>query len=331
MIKAIRPKIVAIIGPTASGKSKLAIKLAHKFGGEIVSADSRQIYRGMDIGTAKLPLGKIPNFPACAEASAGRQFPISKIHLIDIKNPDENYTAADYKKDAIAAIRKILRKGKLPILVGGTGLYVKAVTDNLDIPAVVADEKLRRRLESEAKKRGLDFLFKKLVKLDPEAAYIVDPKNPRRVIRALEVTIKTGKPFSAQRRRGEPLFDSFIIGIKTPGGMLSKKINARVDEMIKNDLVGEAENLLERYGPSHKAFDSIGYREVIHYLNGELVLDEAVELIKKNTKNYAKRQMTWFRKDKNIHWVGGEKAAFELTKKFLIGQGSCSFSRNRVK
>ncbi len=297
-----RPKIIVIVGPTASGKTALAVKIAKKFNGEIVSADSRQIYRGMNIGTAK---------PTRRETAAIPHY------LINIKNPDEDYTAAEYKKGAIAAIKKILRKGKLPILVGGTGLYVRAVTDNLDIPAVAANQKLRLWLESEAKKRGLDYLFKKLVELDPEAAYIVDPKNPRRIIRALEIAIKTGKPFSRQRKKGKSLFDILQVGMNIPRGQLKKQINARVDEMVRNGLIDEVRNLIGKYGPNLRTFSAIGYREIIEYLRNEISFKEAVRSIKTNTWHYAKRQMTWFKRDKSIKWLTQKQDVRVLIKHFL--------------
>ena len=308
------PKIIVIVGPTASGKSALAIKIAKKFNGEIISADSRQIYRGMDIGTAKPKVqgtSGISNF----------QFIISKKishYLIDIKNPDENYTVAEYKQDAIKAINKILKKKKLPILVGGTGLYIISVIDNLNIPEVAPDQKLRKKLEKEIEKYGLKYVFEKLIKLDPEAAYIVDPNNPRRIIRALEVAIKTKKPFSVQRKAGKPLFDFLEIGINWPKNILNKRINKRVDLMIEEGLVSEVKNLIKKYGSKQQSFDAIGYREIINYLNKKTTLNEAKNLIKKNTRHYAKRQMTWFRKNKRIHWIRNEKETEKLVKNFLF-------------
>ena len=292
----------------------MAIKIAKKFNGEIISADSRQIYRGMDIGTAKPKVqgtSGISNF----------QFIISKKishYLIDIKNPDENYTVAEYKQDAIKAINKILKKKKLPILVGGTGLYIKSVIDNLNIPEVAPDQKLRKKLEKEIEKYGLKYVFEKLIKLDPEAAYIVDPNNPRRIIRALEVAIKTKKPFSVQRKAGKPLFDFLEIGINWPKNILNKRINKRVDLMIEEGLVSEVKNLIKKYGSKQQSFDAIGYREIINYLNKKTTLNEAKNLIKKNTRHYAKRQMTWFRKNKRIHWIRNEKETEKLVKNFLF-------------
>ncbi len=338
------PKILVIVGPTASGKTALVTKLAKKLNGEVVSADSRQIYRGMDIGTAKPPRDGSWVTSHGSRVRSNIKNQISKIyhsegiphHLIDIKNPDEDYTVADYKRDAVRAIKKILAKGKLPILVGGTGLYVKAVVENLDIPKVKENPQLRLELEAELGERGLDALFKKLLALDPKAAYIVDPKNPRRVIRALEVAITTGKPFTAQRKKKKPLFDACVIGINTPPETLKKRIESRVDEMIKSGFVEEVKNLYSKYGKA-KAFEAIGYREIIEYLeycrpresgNPEhkkmvsrfpafawlwtgrhgndkkmQTLVEAIAQIKVNTWHYAKRQMTWFRKDRNILWI----------------------------
>ena len=181
-----KPRIVAIMGPTASGKTALAVAVAKRFNGEVVSADSRQVYRGMDIGTAK---------PSPEEMRAVPH------HLIDIKNPDEDYTVAEYKDDALAAISAILHRGRLPVLAGGTGLYLRAVLDNLDIPKAEADPTLRAELEREIQEKGLDAVFKKLLTLDPDAANEVDGRNPRRVVRALEVAITTGEPFTAQRKK----------------------------------------------------------------------------------------------------------------------------------
>jgi len=297
----------------------LAIKIAKKFNGEIVSADSRQVYRGMDIGTAKL---------------MKKDMATVTHYLIDIKNPDEHYTAAEYKKDAIKAINEILKKRKLPILVGGTGLYVKAVIDNLEIPRVKPDLKLRQNLELRIKNYGLKSVYDELINLDPEAAYIVDPKNPRRIIRALEIAIKTKKPFSAQRKAGKLLFDFLEIGINIPRKELNNCINERVDLMIKNGLIEEVKNLIKKYSAESQSFDAIGYREIIEciknkkcgyssdrktsYTFNRNIPEEIKNLIKKNTINYAERQITWFKKDKRINWIADQKQAETLIKKFLL-------------
>lgn len=297
-----KPKIIAIVGPTASGKTPLSVEIARRFKGEVVSADSRQVYRGLDIGTGKITRREMRGVPH---------------HLLDIKNPNEPYTVADYKRDALRAIRAILKKKKLPILVGGTGLYVRAVTENLDIPRVKQDVELRRNLEARIEEKGLGALFRELVRLDPEVAYIVDPKNPRRVVRALEVVLQTGKPFSAQRTRGKPLFAVLKIGIALPKEALQKRITERVRAMVRKGLFREVKNLVAKYGPDCRALDAIGYREIIAHLEGKLSLAEAVELTKRNTSRYAKRQMTWFRKDREIWWVNSAKQAERIVKEFL--------------
>ncbi|MCX6721458.1 MAG: tRNA (adenosine(37)-N6)-dimethylallyltransferase MiaA, partial [Candidatus Staskawiczbacteria bacterium] len=268
---------------------------------------SRQVYKGMDIGTAKpLDLEGVPHW------------------MLDIKNPNQLYSVGEYKKDAIKIIHQILKRKKLPILVGGTGLYIKAVAENLDIPKVEANPLLRTKIEREIQKNGLDFVFKKLIKLDPEAAYIVDPKNPRRVIRALEITLLTKKPFSRQRKMGSPLFDVLEIGVSMPEKKLRDRINQRVGQMVKNGLVEEVKELIKKYGADQQAFDAIGYREIIEYLNPEkngagnkTTLEQALENIKINTWHYAKRQMTWFKKDKKIHWIDNQKDASRLIDTFL--------------
>ncbi|MCX6702542.1 MAG: tRNA (adenosine(37)-N6)-dimethylallyltransferase MiaA [Candidatus Wolfebacteria bacterium] len=331
-MKSILPKIIVIAGPTASGKTALSLEIARKFNGEIVSADSRQIYRGMDIGTAK---------PAKAEMDG------IKHHLIDIKNPDENYTVAEYKKDAIQAINKILKNGKLPILVGGTGLYIKAVIDNLTIPEIKPDPRFRQKLEKELEIKGLLYLYEKLIKLDPEAAYIIDRHNPRRVIRALEIIRGSGKLYSSQRKKGKKIFDALEIGVNMPKDKLREKIEKRVDIMVKKGLIQEVKNLLKKYPPETAAFDAIGYREIIDYLkdadkcrlkliNADISINqqeslpagrqahksaslkEAVEQIKNNTWQYAKRQMTWFNKDNRIQWAETNGKALRLLHKFII-------------
>jgi tRNA dimethylallyltransferase len=301
-------KLIVILGPTASGKTGLSIELAKKFNGEVISADSRQIYRGMDIGTAKPEL-KIEGDKLVSDGIAH--------WLLDIKNPNEPYTVAEYKKDAVEAIENITSRGKTPILVGGTGLYIKAVVDNLDIPKIEANQPLRQKIEENMKKHGIDYVFKKLIKLDPEAAYIIDPKNPRRIIRALEVTLLTKKPFSSQRKSGDPLFNVLEIGIDVPKEKLKERINQRINQMAKNGLIGEVKNLAAKYGKDQQAFDAIGYREIIKFLDNKTTLGGALEEMEINTWHYAKRQLTWFRGDKRIHWVKTAEEAEKLAKKFL--------------
>jgi len=313
-------KLVAIVGPTASGKTKLAISLAKKFNGAIVSADSRQIYKEMDIGTTK-PVS-MQNVD-CKMQNGVLIVDGIKHYLINIKKPCEDYTVGQYKKDAISVINKVISDGKLPFLVGGTGLYISAIKDNLEIPKVKPNEKLRKKLEKEIKNKGLVFIWKKLVKIDPEAAYIVDPKNPRRVVRALEIALLTKKPFSSQRKKGKPLYKILELGLNPESEKLKKIIAERIDIMVHNGLVKEVKSLVKKYGTKPKAFEAIGYCEIIDYLNNKTSLEEAAELMSKNTWHYARRQMTWFRKDKEIIWLpnnslaNSEKYAQKLIKEFL--------------
>lgn len=295
-------KLIVILGSTASGKTDLALQLAKKFKGEIVSADSRQVYRGLDIGTAK------PTKTMMRDV---------RHHLVDIKNPRQTYTLWQYKKDALQKIKELIKRGKIPFLVGGTGLYIKAVVDNLDIPQVKPDWKLRKRLELKIRTKGLKELYEDLVKIDPEAAYIVDPQNPRRVIRALEVAIKTNKPFSRQYKKRKPLFDVLQIGLNPDKEKLKEKIEKRADKMLKEGLLLEVKNLIVKYDKNLPVFDAIGYREIISYLDEKTSLPEAIEKIKKNTWRFARRQMTWFKKDQRIHWIKNSKEAESLIKKFL--------------
>jgi len=295
------PKVIVILGPTASGKTALSLKLAKQFNGEIISADSRQVYREMNIGTAKA---------SAAELKAVKHY------LVDSINPDESYTLGQYKRDAVKYINLIQHKGKTPFLVGGTGLYLWALIANLDIPEIKPDRKLRARLEKMVKRHGLYYAYGRLTALDPEAAYIVDPKNPRRVLRALEIAILTKKPFSATRKTGPPLFAPLILGIGVPQEKLKSNINSRVEAMMRAGLVTEVKNLLKKYGKRKLPFDAIGYREVISYLAGEITRDQAAELIKSNTWKFAKRQYTWFKK-LPVLWINTHKQAETEIKKFL--------------
>ncbi len=290
-------KLIVILGPTASGKSVLAVELAKKFKGEIVSADSRQIYREMDIGTAKVISKK-----------EGVSY-----HLIDIINPDQEFTVAEYKKRAIKTIKNIQKCNKVPFLVGGTGLYIKAIVDNLKIPPVPPDKVLRNRLN----KKSIRELIKKLKRLDPEAIVQFDIKDKRRLIRALEVCLLTKKPFSQQRLQGKPLFETLQIGLKVPRKKLYKRINERVDEMIEKGLIEEVKKLNKRYSWDLPSMSGIGYKQIGMYLHKEIDLERAIELIKRDTRRYARRQMTWFRQDKRIHWVKTKKEAEKLIKAFL--------------
>jgi tRNA dimethylallyltransferase len=295
-------KVIVIVGPTASGKTELSLLLAKEFKGEIVSADSRQIYTGMDIGTGKATKQELKQV---------------KHYLIDIKKPNQDYSVGQYKKDAIQAINEILKNGKLPIIIGGTGLYVSSLVNNLDFPKVKENHSLRRKLERDLEEKGLKFMFDYLVELDPEAAYVVDPKNHRRVIRALEVALITGKPFTEQRKKGKPLYNFLQIGISQSPDILKLRIENRIKKMYRDGLAEEVKNLIKKYGDKPKAFDAIGYREIISYLKGEISLEESKILMIKNTWHYAKRQLTWFNKDKSIKWIDDPREADKLVLDFL--------------
>jgi len=326
-------KLIIILGPTASGKSEMALKLAKKFNGEIVSADSRQIYKEMNIGTAKPYL----NQKSLLRQGYGGQkkiknklkpILIQKIphYLIDIAKPNQKFSVAEYKELAVKIIRDITSRGKIPILAGGTGLYISAIADNIEIPKVKPNLFLRKKLE----KTPLSKLLARLKKSDLATFKTIDKNNKRRIIRALEVTISTGKPFSMQRKKGAPLFDCLQIGIDIPREKLYKKIDDRVEKMIKAGLVNETKSLAKKYSWRLPSMSGIGYREIGMYLRGEIPLKKAKELIKFATHSYARRQITWFtrqnfasqnlggfRRHKRIQWIKNYKQTEELVCKFL--------------
>lgn len=278
--------LVVIIGPTASGKSQLAIHLAQRFSGEIVSADSRQVYRYMDIGTAK---------PSRAEMA------LIPHHLVDIINPDEDFSLAQYQKLAYRAIDDIQRRGKLPLLVGGSGLYVWGVVEGWQIPEVAPDPEFRRRLEVRAENGEGKELYRELAQINPEVAQRIDPRNVRRVIRALEVAqdAKAARP----QKAGSP-YNTLIIGLTAARAELYCRVDQRVDKMIEQGLVNEVKGLLERgYNPALPAMSGIGYKQICLYLKGELTLEAAVQQIKTETHRLVRRQYNWFRlKDERIRW-----------------------------
>ncbi|TRZ77983.1 tRNA (adenosine(37)-N6)-dimethylallyltransferase MiaA [bacterium] len=302
--------LVVILGPTASGKTGWAMKLCQKFstqgGGEIVSADSRQIYRGMDIGTAKTRELGIKNTELRIDDGINQ-------HLVDIVDPDESFTLSDYKKLAIEKINDIHDRGKVPFLVGGTGLYISAIVDNLDIPEVAPDKKLRAELE----KKSTQDLQTELKNLDPISYEKIDLNNRRRLIRAIEVCEITGEPFSSLRKKGEPLFNVLQIGIHTDKKVLDGKINRRVDEMIANGLVDEVKKLSTKYSSDLPSMSGIGYAELNVHFNAHLTLEQAIDLIKVHTRQYAKKQMTWFRRDDRIRWISDYDEAELLVKRHL--------------
>ncbi|HEU0001074.1 MAG TPA: tRNA (adenosine(37)-N6)-dimethylallyltransferase MiaA [Ktedonobacteraceae bacterium] len=282
------PPLIVVLGPTASGKSALGIELARRFQGEIVSADSRQVYRGLDIGTAKVtPL----------EQSLARH------HLLDVADPCEVYTVARFQQEAIAAINDILARGLRPLLVGGSPHYIQAVVDHLQMPHIAPQTELRAQLEA----RPLSELQAQLEELDPESAATIDRNNPRRIIRALEVCLVSGQPFSQQRAMADPLYRSLLLGINWPREVLYARIDARVDERIQQGMIQETRDLLDR-GISHERLDSLGleYRYTSRLLRGEFASEaEMAQRLKYAIHDFTRRQLTWFRKDKRIVWLEG--------------------------
>ncbi len=287
-------RLVAIVGPTGVGKSQLGIHLARTYSGEIVSADSRQIYRYMDIGTAK---------PTEKELAMVRH------HLLDIINPDEDFSLARYQGLAYGAIADIERRQKLPLLVGGSGLYVWAVLEGWQIPQVPPDPELRRRLERVAATSGAGELYQELVRVDPAAAQKIDPRNVRRIVRALEVHMKTENRFSDLRRRQAPQFKILIIGLTAERAELYRRIDQRVDTMIEMGLVKEVEKLVNMgYDFNLSAMSGIGYRQIGLFLKDKLALTDAIKQIKTETHRFVRHQYAWFHlNDDRIKWFDIDK------------------------
>ncbi len=307
------PKLIVILGPTASGKTGTSLKLAKKYNGEIISADSRQVYKKMNIGTAKAKgeweWGFNWNGPR-------KTYFVEDIphHLIDIVDPGKQFTAADFRDKAIKYAKMAERAGRIPMVVGGTGLYISALVDNLSIPRVLANKKLRESLEEKTNEE----LIALLENLDPKILETIDKKNKRRLIRALEVCIFTGEPFSKQRKKGEQIFDVLQIGIEVDRDELHKRISERTDQMVKDGLLDELNALLkQKYGWQLPSMSGIGYKQFKPYTNGECTLEEAIENLKKDTKRFAKRQLTWFKRDKRIKWCKSYEEVDLLVKTFL--------------
>ena len=303
------PKLIVVLGPTASGKTTWGLKLAKKFNGEITSADSRQIYKKMDIGTAK------------AEGEWRRNglrktYYIEDIphHLLDFLDPGKSFAVSDFRDKAVKYAKMAHAAGRVPLIVGGTGLYIHSVVDNFEIPRVPPNKKLRKSLEEKSN----EDLLKLLKTLDPQTADSVDVKNKRRIIRALEVCILSGALFSDQQIKGDSIFDVLQIGIEVPREILYNRINQRVDEMMKLGLLKEVESLAkQKYGWNLPSMSGIGYRQFKEYFADKCGLDEAIEILKRDTRHYAKRQFTWFNRDKRIKWCKEYSEAEKLVSDFL--------------
>ena len=329
------PKMIVIVGPTASGKTGLGIEIAKKVNGEIISVDSRQVYREMDIGTAKVGTDQTSDHSISKDSESvslkdllqvrhdeHQMYLFKDVPVIvegvphwgmNLVSPDEEFSVADFKAYAEKKIAEIVKRGHVPILVGGTGLWMSAIIDNFDLTQTSGDDKLREELQT----RSLGDLFAEYKRLDPEGAEIIDRENKRRVMRALEVTKLTGKPFFEQQRKGVPNYDVLQIGLLVEREVLNDRINERVDQMIAKGLVNEVRTLKEKYGGEIDAMTGIGYRQICEFLEGRVSLADAIDETKKATRKYAKRQMTWFKRDQRIVWVSDSKQAHGFVEKFL--------------
>ncbi|MDD4179454.1 MAG: tRNA (adenosine(37)-N6)-dimethylallyltransferase MiaA [Candidatus Margulisbacteria bacterium] len=290
-------KTLVLLGPTAVGKTKLSIELAKTFNAEIISADSMQVYRGMDIGTAKPTLEERQGIPH---------------HLIDVRNPDEEWTVSDFVGEVQNLKVKIKNKGKIPIIVGGTGLYLWSLLEGFAFPISPADKEVRARLEQ----RPTATLYAQLSMIDPEAAGKIHANDKKRIIRALEVYELTGKPISELQRLRQinsPHLsvgnnEFFVIGLNLPREELYPRINARVDNMIAKDLIDEVKGLLAKgFSKGLNSFQALGYKEVIEYLDGKWTKDQLIDELKKRTRHFARRQMTWFRRFKDVQWFSPDE------------------------
>lgn len=290
-----KPKVIVICGPTASGKTALSIELAKKINGEIVSADSMQIYKDMDIGTAK---------PSIEEMQ------YIKHYLLDFVSPDERYSVAQYKKDAKNAIKEIIAKGKTPIIVGGTGLYVDSLIYEIEYNDIELDENYRKELEYLIDTKGLEELYKKAIEIDPVAMEKISQNDKKRIMRILEIYKATGKTKTEQEiesRKNPVEYDYKVFAINWDREKLYQRINKRVDIMIEQGLIKEVENIVKKYNKFPTAMQGLGYKEVVQYIEENCTKDEMIEKIKMETRRYAKRQLTWFRKNKQTIWLERRK------------------------
>ncbi len=286
-----KPKVIVICGPTASGKTALSIELAKKINGEIISSDSMQIYKYMDIGTAKTTQEEMQGI---------------KHYLLDFVEPSQRYSVAEFKKDAEKTIEEILQKGKTPIIVGGTGLYVDSLIYGIEYQTIEFDEQYRKQLEERVEKEGLETLYNEAKKIDPQAIEKISANDKKRILRILEIYKATGKNKTEQElesRKNGVKYDYKVFAINMDREKLYERINKRVDIMIENGLIEEVEKLLEKYKEFPTAMQGLGYKEVVEYLQGKVSKEEMIENIKRETRRYAKRQLTWFRKNKQTIWI----------------------------
>ena len=302
-----KPNVIVICGPTASGKTALSIELAKKTNGEIVSCDSMQIYKDMDIGTAK---------PTKEEMQG------IKHYLLDYVSPDTRYSVADYKKDAKKAIKKIIESGKIPIVVGGTGLYIDSLIYEIEYPNIEFDEKYRKYLEERVEKDGLQDLYEEAKKIDEIAMRKISCNDKKRILRVLEIYNATGKNKTDQEfesRNHENEYYYHVYALNWDRNLLYERINRRVDLMIEQGLIEEVKMIYKRYNKFPTAMQGLGYKEIVQYIEGKVSIDEAIEKIKMETRRYAKRQLTWFKKNKQTIWLNGQESIQNNIKIILEG------------
>ena len=290
-----KPTVIVIAGPTASGKSNLAVELAKRINGEIISSDSMQIYKDMDIGTAKITEEEMQGI---------------KHYMLDFVLPNERYSVSSYKKQAEKCIEEILSKNKTPIICGGTGLYIDSLIYNIEFLEEEIDVTYRNELNQIAENEGLEKLYNMAVEIDPEAMQKISKNDQKRIIRVLEIYHKTGKTKTQQdleSRKNDVKYNYKVFAINMDRDVLYNRINIRVDKMINNGLIDEVKSILEKYDEFPTAMQGLGYKEVVDYLNERLTKEEMIEKLKMETRRYAKRQITWFKKNKETYWVNRRK------------------------
>lgn len=288
-----KPKVIVICGPTASGKTSLSIEVAKKIDGEIISCDSMQIYKDMNIGTAKPTVEEMQGIPH---------------YMLDFVLPSERYSVADFKEAATDRIEDILKREKVPIIVGGTGLYVDALTKNITYPEIEIDLEYRKQLEELIKENGLESLYEEAKKIDEKSMQTISKNDKKRIMRVLEIYHQTGKTktqLESESRLSPPPYEYIVFAINMEREKLYERINKRVDIMIDQGLIEEVEALTKKYEEFPTAMQGLGYKEVVSYLKKEITKEEMIEKLKMETRRYAKRQLTWFRKDENIKWIDG--------------------------
>lgn len=295
-------KLAAIVGPTAIGKTRIAIEAAKRLNAEIISCDSMQIYRGLDIGTAK--------------ASPEEQNGIIH-HLIDVVDPDEDYSVARFQEQAKSIIQELNQKERLPLLVGGTGLYYQALVDDYTFYPLESHQIIRRQWNNLIKERGLEYAYNYLQSIDPYYAAAISPNDQKRIVRAIEVYQLTGQPFSALQTKSQHTYQLAVVGLYLEREQLYQRINLRVEQMLAGGLIKEVTLLRNKgYNLNHNSMQALGYKQVFSYLGGFLSEEEMIDEIKQETRRYAKRQLTWFRKDPRIYWINpGEYSNDDLLEK----------------